>query len=178
MIAEQPENAPVHTDGMVVLTGGAERVETGLRLLAAGRADFLLVSGVAHSADLASLAHFAGVDAAPLATRITLGHAASSTRGNAAETAAWTRLHNVHTVIVITGFYHMPRALAELARDCPDVTFYRFPVVPPALHHWNVMGLRLLVEEYVKYILVHSGVDYVLPADLGQRPIEIMAPRA
>ena len=37
---------PAHADGIVALTGGAERVETALNLLAEGRARLLLVSGV------------------------------------------------------------------------------------------------------------------------------------
>jgi len=176
--AQREADAPLHTEGLVVLTGGAGRVETGLHLLAAGRADQLLVSGVAHSADLPSLARLAGVDPAPFATRVTLGHAASTTRGNAAEAATWARVHDIHTMIVITGYYHMPRALAELSRECPDVTLFRLPVFPPAMRHWNMMGLRLLMEEYVKYLLVLTGVDYVLPPDHGQPPAILQVPRA
>jgi hypothetical protein len=40
---------PPHADGIVVLTGGAERVETALRLLAEDQARLLLVSGVGGS---------------------------------------------------------------------------------------------------------------------------------
>ena len=43
------------------------------------------------------------------------------TRGNAAETAEWARAHQVRSLIVVTSAYHMPRALAELGRDLPDV---------------------------------------------------------
>jgi uncharacterized SAM-binding protein YcdF (DUF218 family) len=158
----------LHADGVVVLTGGADRVETGLRMLADGRADRLLVSGVAHGAELAALAHLAGVDPVPLSDRVTLGHAASTTRGNAAETAAWARLHQVRTLIVVTGFYHMPRALAELSRASPDVAFYRAPVVPASVRVRNVMGFRLLVQEYVKYLAVQIGLNRWLPPDPGQ----------
>jgi uncharacterized SAM-binding protein YcdF (DUF218 family) len=165
---DRPTNAPLHADGVVVLTGGADRVETGLRMLADGRADRLLVSGVAHGAELAALAHLAGVDPVPLSDRVTLGHAASTTRGNAAETAAWARLHQVRTLIVVTGFYHMPRALAELSRASPDVAFYRAPVVPASVRVRNVMGFRLLVQEYVKYLAVQIGLNRWLPPDPGQ----------
>ncbi len=177
-VAQRQADAPVHADGLVVLTGGAGRVEAGLHLLAAGRADHLLVSGVAHGADLPGLARLAGLDPAPFATRVTLGRAASTTRGNAAETAVWTRDHDIHTMIVITGYYHMPRALAELLRACPDVTFYRLPVFPPAMRHWNLMGVRLLMAEYVKYLAVLMGIDTVLPPDPGQPAAMLQVPRA
>jgi hypothetical protein len=44
--ASRPTPPPPHADGIVALTGGADRVETALRLLAAGDAGKLLVSGI------------------------------------------------------------------------------------------------------------------------------------
>ena len=41
-----PEPPPPHVDGIVALTGGAGRVELALHLLAKGRADDLLLSGI------------------------------------------------------------------------------------------------------------------------------------
>ena len=161
--AYRPGDAPAHADGIVVLTGGAERVETGLRLLAEHRAGRLLVSGVAHGTDLAELARVAGVDAAPLADRVTLGRRAGTTRGNAAETAAWVAGADIHTLIVVTGFYHMPRALAELSRDLPGVVLYRAPVTPVALRRPNAATLRLLSGEYLKYLAVEAGLSRDLP---------------
>ena len=61
----RPGQAPAHTDGIVAFTGGPERVETALRLLAGDHADRLLLSGIGGGAELAELAHRAGVD--PLA---------------------------------------------------------------------------------------------------------------
>jgi uncharacterized SAM-binding protein YcdF (DUF218 family) len=170
--ASRPADAPEHADGLVVLTGGAERVDTGLRWLAAGRADQLLVSGVALRSDLPSLARLAGIDPAPLAGRIELGHAASTTHGNANETAAWVQRHDIHSLIVVTGFYHMPRALTELGWAVPGVTIYRLPVVPPVLRDGRLSGLRLLGEEYVKYLVVQAGLTRWLPHDSGQRVAE------
>jgi uncharacterized SAM-binding protein YcdF (DUF218 family) len=62
----RPERPLRHTDGIAVLTGGPERVETGLRLLAEGEADWLIVSGVGRSAELADLARTNNVPAATL----------------------------------------------------------------------------------------------------------------
>ena len=39
----------------------------------------------------------------------------------------------MHSLIVVTAGYHMPRALAELRRALPDVTLYPVPVQPPAM---------------------------------------------
>ena len=80
-----------------MLTGGAERVETALRLLAEGRGRVLLVSGVGRGAELAELARRAGRGPGPVAARVTLGPRRHYTRGNAAETAAWARGRTICT---------------------------------------------------------------------------------
>ena len=144
-------------DGIVALTGGAERVETALRLLATGRGRVLLVSGVGGAADLAALGRNAGLRPGELAAmrdRITLGRAAASTRGNAVETTAWAREHAVGSLIVVTAAYHMPRAMAELSRALPDVRLYAVPVrSSPAS-----ASPRLLFGEYLKLLAVEVGL--------------------
>lgn len=155
---------PPRADGIVVLTGGAERVKTGLELLAEGRARLLLISGAAHGADLADLARAAGIDPRPLARRVTVGHAAASTHGNAAETAAWVRGNGIRSLIVVTAGYHMPRARAELSQALPAVTLYPMPVVPPALRRGeNLATLRLLFGEYMKWLAVETGISRLMP---------------
>ena len=144
-------------DGIVALTGGAERVETALRLLEAGRAPRLLVSGVARGAGLAELARLSDINPAPIAGRVTLGRAATTTTGNATETAEWAQANAIHSLIVVTAGYHMPRATLELHRAMPQVTLYPVPVQPPAMQHGA--RLRLLAGEYAKLIGAWLGVS-------------------
>ncbi len=144
---------PAHADGIVVLTGGAGRVELGLKLLEQGRADRLLISGVGPAATFAELVHRAGVDPA-LAPRVTLGRAAHSTRGNAAETAEWANTWAISSLLVVTSYYHMPRAMAEMRRSLPGVALYPVPVVPP-----DGVPLRLLVAEYSKFLAAELGLS-------------------
>lgn len=150
---------PDRADGIVALTGGTERVETALHLLAGGRAGRLLISGVGGAADFAVLAHRAGVDPG-LAPRVTLGRAALTTRGNAEETAAWARQHRLGTLIVVTADYHMPRALAELSRSLPEVALFPAPVQPAGLRDGlGLGGLRLLAGEYMKFLAAEAGLS-------------------
>jgi uncharacterized SAM-binding protein YcdF (DUF218 family) len=166
-----PEPAPPHTDGIVALTGGAGRVELALRLLAGGRADRLLLSGIGGGSDLATLGRLAGIDTAPLADRITVGRYAASTRGNGVETAAWAEQNRIGSLIVVTASYHMPRALAELRQDLPDVRLYPLPVGSgaPVGSSGGVgvaekgISLRLEAAEYTKYLLTASGLAAWLP---------------
>jgi uncharacterized SAM-binding protein YcdF (DUF218 family) len=157
---------PPRTDGIVALTGGASRIETALHLLAEGHADRLLISGIGSGIDLPALAHRAGLDPAPLSERVTLGRNAASTRGNAIETAEWAERNMVQSLIVVTAYYHMPRALAELKRTMPGVRLFAWPVLPPhAGEARSQPSLRLMIEEYNKFLVVASGLSAWLPRD-------------
>jgi uncharacterized SAM-binding protein YcdF (DUF218 family) len=152
---ERPASPMPRTDGIVVLTGGADRVRAGLRLLVQGAAPRLLISGAGAGTDLADFTPRGGVDARAEATHITLGHAAHSTRGNARETAIWVTRHHLRSVVLVTADYHMPRALLELRRHLPGVKLIADPVRPPAMAHLaRFPALRVLAGEFCKYLLV------------------------
>lgn len=148
-----------HADAIVVLTGGPERVDVALRLLAGGAADRLLVSGAGEKTDATVLVHLAGMDPAPLTQMITMGHAAQTTRGNALETASWAREQGVRTLLVVTTWFHMPRALVELRRVMPNLTLLPYPVGQPRADELvRGSAARLLVGEYHKYLAALSGL--------------------
>ncbi|HJS88024.1 MAG TPA: YdcF family protein, partial [Acetobacteraceae bacterium] len=107
-------------------------------------------------------ARAAGLDPAPLAQRVTLGSGAASTHGNAEEIAAWARANRLRSLIVVTAFYHMPRALAEIGRALPDVTLYPASV-SPARAGDGIGGVRLLAEEYTKYLGAELGLTALAP---------------
>ena len=160
-LTERPP--PPRADGIVALTGGAGRVEAALRLLADGRAEQLLISGVGGAAEFPSLAQLAGADPR-LAPRVTLGREATSTHGNAAETADWVNEKKIRSLIVVTAGYHMPRALAELGRALPGVALYPVPVLPPAPREGGEPGmLRLLAGEYTKWLVAVAGLTALDP---------------
>ncbi|HET6608054.1 MAG TPA: YdcF family protein [Rhodopila sp.] len=155
---------PEHVDGIVALTGGPGRVESALHLLADGRADRLLITGIGGGTDLAVLGRMAGMDLAPLAARITLGRYAASTHGNGVETAAWVRENAIASLIVVTASYHMPRALLELHAALPGVKLFPMPV-QPAERGFAAQAprLKLEAEEYAKYLFTLSGLSNWLP---------------
>lgn len=166
-IPDAPEEPGRRSDGIVVLTGGAERVATGLALLEAGAAPRLLISGVAPGATLADILRTQGRETGAAARRVTLGRAAATTVGNAAETAAWARAGGIRSLRVVTAGYHMPRALVELRRALPGVALLAHPVGPTALEAGQVPRLRvarLLAGEYVKLGLALTGLSALTPA--------------
>jgi len=156
---EQPER---RTDAIVVPTGGSERLQEGMRLLIHGLAAKLFVSGVNVDAKIADLVASLPADAEKPPTAlvgccIVIGHAADSTLGNAAETAAWMKAQGFHSLRLVTADYHMPRSLLVFRRAMPDVEILIHPVFPDQVKRnawWRSPGTAsLLIGEYDKYLL-------------------------
>lgn len=156
-----PDHAPpddIHTDAIVVLTGGAGRVHEGLSLLEKGAADKLFVSGVYRGVDVEALLKVARRAPGHLECCIVLGYAADSTRGNAEETAAWVRKNHIRSIRLVTASYHMPRSLLEFRQLLPSgVTILPHPVFPEQFrqHDWWLWWGSgwLAISEYHKYVL-------------------------
>jgi uncharacterized SAM-binding protein YcdF (DUF218 family) len=154
-----PPNPMPQADGIVALTGGNDRVGAALAMLAAHDAPLLLISGAGRGTYLSELTPDDAVAATHYASAITLGHMADTTHGNALEAADWVHAHNMHSIIIVTADYHMPRALLELQAELPDTALIAAPVRPPAMRKLLALPtLRLLAGEYSKYIVVRLGL--------------------
>jgi len=144
------------TDAIVVLTGGAARVATGLELLRAGRARQLFVSGVHRGVDVQELLRVQRQSPEAVACCIELGHSAESTEGNARETASWIARTGHRSLRLVTASYHMPRSLFEFRRALPDTRIVPHPVLPESFRRaawWARTGsLRLVLGEYHKLL--------------------------
>lgn len=165
---------PPHADGIVALTGGADRVTDALDLLLGGRAGRLLVSGVNPTTSGLDLTRSRPEARRLLACCISLGYAAESTVGNARETRDWALHHDVRSLIVVTSNYHMPRALAELQDADPNVTLIPYPVVFERGEDRGWWGdgqrLRLLLAEYIKWLIVQARTRLYPAAPYGPVP--------
>ncbi|HEY0447362.1 MAG TPA: YdcF family protein [Allosphingosinicella sp.] len=139
------------TDAIVVLTGGAKRLERGLDLLARGRAQRMLVSGVDRTVRPVELAERYGAKQMLFDCCIDLGRESVDTRSNAQETAQWLKRHKFRTVRLVTTDWHMPRARFELKRQSPAVE-----VMSDAIQ--SKPSFRQLFTEYNKYLLRHAAV--------------------
>lgn len=159
------------TDAIVVLTGGSERISTGLDLLTRGLASRLFISGVGPTVSADALVDGATPDREALLEKIAVGAEAEDTPGNAIETAKWARSHQVGSIRLVTAAYHMPRSLRELERTMPDVTVIPHPVFPDQVKFdgwWRYPGTTgLLSREYTKYLLATVRL-ILLPTETGQ----------
>lgn len=164
-------------DGIVVLTGGAQRVDGALSLLAGGHARRLLVSGVYEKTTRAQLAVH-NPDAAKLfSCCVDLDYRARNTIGNAIETRRWAKEHDFRSIIVVTSNYHMPRALVELRSILQDYDIKPYAVVTGSVDPdawWrSATSARLLMAEYGKYLV--ALVRTRLETDPELAPIRLMA---
>lgn len=153
--ANRPAPAP-RADGIIVLTGGADRIEDAIRLLETGYGRRLLISGVNVQVTKEQLRRTWPGHEAAFDCCIDLDFRARNTIENAQESAQWVRRHGFSTVLLVTASYHMPRARLEFAEALPEVTIALYPVIPDRsrLQDWwkEPVLLRLLVAEYTKYL--------------------------
>ena len=151
------EDADTPTDGIVVFTGGPQRLQTALDLLAAGKARKTFVSGVA--VGISGVDIQAASQRAPelFACCVVLGYEALDTAGNARETAAWVAGEGYASLRVVTAAYHIPRSLVELGDSMPAVVLIAHPVFPERVRldsWWSWPGTAsLIATEYTKYLV-------------------------
>jgi uncharacterized SAM-binding protein YcdF (DUF218 family) len=154
-----------NADGIVVLTGGASRINDAFELLAAGRGQRLLISGVYPATSPGELVRLLPEYQDKFSCCVDLDRSAVNTLGNAIETRNWAKKQGFRSLIVVTSAYHMPRAMAEIAHQLPGVALIPFPVIKEKLRAepwWSSAGTtRLLFSEYMKYIaaVVRMHVD-------------------
>lgn len=151
-------SAATATTAIVVLTGGSERIATGLRLLQEGYGRKLFISGVGPGSDIGKI--FAGLPRQPTLEQccISLGRKAGDTIGNAEETKEWLSHDKFSQVILVTAHYHMLRSLYEFRLlDTAQHVIHPYPVAPVRvqLADWwqRPRTAALLVTEYCKLLI-------------------------
>jgi uncharacterized SAM-binding protein YcdF (DUF218 family) len=148
----------------IVLDRSADGIADALELLAAGRGKRLLITGVNPGTTTADIARqTAGYDKF-LNCCVDLDYSALNTLGNAVETRRWAIDRGFHSLVIVTSAYHMPRALAEISHQLPEVTLIPFPVVSDRLRlepWWsNGATTRLVLSEYFKYLYAHLRMRF------------------
>ena len=153
---ERSQLEPRTADGIAVLTGGAARIDEAMKLLTQQKAKRLLITGVNRTTSTEELKQLASQGDQLFSCCVDIDKEARNTIDNATETSQWVARNHYTSVIVVTSNYHMPRALAELARVMPGLTLIPYSVVDNNVHldrWWTFPGTtRLLISEYLKYL--------------------------
>ena len=163
MLPVAPAKLNLQTEAIVVLTGGAGRLEKGFTLLLEDKAPRLFISGVEVGVELPEL--LKQKEIAPIADKIPLekvelGHNARSTFQNAEETSAWVKQNHIKSIRMVTANYHMPRSLLEMQQSMPDVTILPEPVFPAEFtgNWWATeSALFLVLSEYHKFLISYAA---------------------
>lgn len=157
-INRAPQDTTTQTDAIVVLTGGRNRVEEGLRLLKKDLAKKLFISGVFQRVSVEDLKKKYKIDGTPSCC-IELGYQARNTIGNAKETALWVVRNGFKSIRLVTSTYHMPRSLLEFKRYMPDIEIIPHPTQSRRVKQkdwWYWPGtLSLMIREYLKFLYVY-----------------------
>lgn len=162
-IPEGPSASTAATDAIVVLTGGSNRFEYGLKLLTEGKGKKLFISGVhdksttesilKHAVDPAIRARVVGIDTNK---DIVLGRQAENTIGNAEETRRWLDKEGYKSIRLVTANYHMPRSIIEFKYALHGILIIPEPVTPDdfTLKQWwlDANSRQLVLSEYHKLL--------------------------
>lgn len=186
--AERPSLDGV--DGIVAMTGGAQRIGDAIDLLAGGRGKRLLISGVNERTTRDEIIRLNPAQEHWISCCVDLDYRARNTIGNAIETRRWMRRHRFGTIAVVTSSYHMPRTLVELRHALnAGETVIPYPVVADGLEidrWWTDPAVtRLLGAEYLKFLVAWLRTRFESDPEqsrfavlIGRRPpIKIVAER-
>jgi uncharacterized SAM-binding protein YcdF (DUF218 family) len=184
---EQPPET--RADGIVAMTGGAQRIGDAIDLLAKGYAKKLLISGVNEKTSRDQISRLNPGQRQLFDCCVDLDYRARNTIGNAIETRRWAETNGFDTIIVVTSNYHMPRMLVELDHALPNLQKIPYPVaatIDP--HEWwrNPRAAKVLVTEYLKFLAVwlrthvegdpeHSPVAQIISGGAPSRQASVQA---
>jgi uncharacterized SAM-binding protein YcdF (DUF218 family) len=134
------DSGNVSADVIVVLGGGShERPERAAELFKQRAAPRILISGEGDAGINRHLLLQAGVPA----SAIQIESKSQTTRENAEFTIKLLRVENIHSVILVTSWYHSRRALKTFEHYAPEIKFYSCPsYFAFARDDWKKLGVN------------------------------------
>ncbi len=145
-------NTSEKTDAIIVLTGGNNRIQTGLKLLHDGVSENLFITGVHPSVTKSDITNMWEEISELPDCCITLGHEATTTRKNSEETDRWLKEHKINNIILVTSNYHMDRALLEFRHKMPNININTYTVIDKTSPLVNFSFWKISFIEYHKFM--------------------------
>lgn len=145
-----------HTEAIIVLTGGRNRIHEAGRLYNAGLSGKMFISGVSRAVSLPQIERRNDIQINDKSA-VHLGQEAQDTIGNAVETNEWLQKNNIKSIRLVTSNYHIPRSLLEFENRNKDLLIIAHPVFSDKVQKkwWKSWGsFYLIATEYNKFLYV------------------------
>lgn len=144
-----------HTQAIVVLTGGRNRISEAIKLLNQGLADKLFISGVEKNTSLKDICDMHDI---PMPEKqVLLEKKSTNTIENAIETHAWLKKNSISSIRLVTSNYHLPRSIQEFQYQNSKLRIIPHPVFSDyvAKEWWTkTRSFCLIASEYNKFLYV------------------------
>lgn len=147
------------TDAVVVLTGGALRLEEGLSIFSAFNSKKLLISGIGDGVRVKDLLSASNSEhlLEKVGAEVVLGNLATSTITNAYETKIFMELNNFSSMRLVTSNYHIPRSKLIFEHVMPNKNIIYHPVYSINFrkegYYISPRSFLMVVNEYNKYLM-------------------------
>ena len=161
----------IESPNIVILTGGANRIKDGLKIIEAFKNSKninykILVSGTGMGFTKSSLKKKLGpnFNSQLIQCCIDLDDVSKNTLTNAIETFKWTSKNDIKEFILITSNYHMPRAILEFKNVMPNLKIYTHAITPKKhdIENWlsSFQTFSLVFTEYCKFIIAALRIKF------------------
>ena len=141
--------------GIIVLTGGKNRIEKGIDLLSKGYGDKLLISGVFMPSEIETKFSLEKEKNDLFKCCVFYDQKSKNTLENAQEVDKWLNKNkDIKSIILVSSYYHLPRSIMIFEKKIKsNVKIYP----KPALQNINYRNqfffhLKLIISEYLKVI--------------------------
>ncbi len=141
--------------GIVVLTGGKNRIEKGVDLLLKGYGDKLLISGVFMPSEIETKFSLEKEKNELFKCCIFFDQKSKNTLENAKEVVKWLNENkDIKSIILISSYYHLPRSILVLEKKITsDLKIYPVPAISKNnLRDQFFFHLKLIISEYFKVL--------------------------
>lgn len=155
-INHYPLDDKTHTEAIVVLTGGRNRISEAIKAYNQGLSKKLFISGVEKNTSLAAISHEQDVTF-PKEKAVMLEKKSTNTIENAIETRSWIKQNDIKSIRLVTSNYHIPRSLQEFQHQNPNLKIVVHPVYSDyvAKEWWkSIRSFYLIASEYNKFLYV------------------------
>ena len=141
--------------GVVVLTGGKNRIEKGVDILSKGYGDKLLISGVFMPSEIKAKFSLEKEKKELFKCCVSFDQRSKNTYENAEEVVKWLNENkDIKSIILVSSYYHLPRSIMIFEKKIKsDVKIYPTPAVQKTnFKNQSFFQLKLIISEYFKVL--------------------------